>query len=253
MAHNLPNGRTGDCVLLQKAPKVVTYRRVSRQSQGIDGLGMAAQERLLADYIAQHGAHVLDSFKEVKSGLKERPALKKAIAKARATRSMLLCAKVDRIGRRASEVLTLLDKSGVKVVFADMPDASDLQLGIMAVVAQEEARAISVRTKAALAAARIRLALEGKSLGGPNGAAPLVAHIAMYGNGAAVDGAIRSADKFAADVRDFIEPLVQGMTDKEIAVELNNSGIETRRLGGRWHETSVRRLRDRLGLVRAAS
>lgn len=253
MAHNLPNGRTGECVLLQNAPKVVTYQRVSRQSQGIDGLGMAAQERLLSDYVAARGAVVVDSFKEVKSGLKDRPALRKAIAKAKATRSVLVCAKLDRIGRRASEVLTLLDKSGVKVVFADMPDASDLQLGIMAVVAQEEARAISVRTKAALAAARVRLARDGKTLGGPNGAAPLVAYIAKHGNDAAVEGAVRSADKFAADLRDFIEPLVQGMTDKAIAAELNDSGIETRRVGGRWHETSVRRLRERLSLTRLAA
>jgi DNA invertase Pin-like site-specific DNA recombinase len=231
----------------------VTYRRVSRQSQGIDGLGMAAQEKLLADYIAKHDAAVVGSFQEVRSGLKERPALKKAIAKARATRSILLCAKVDRIGRRASEVLTLLDQSRVRVVFADMENASDLQLGIMAVVAQEEARAISVRTKAALAVA----AEKGIKLGGPKGAEPLVKHIEEHGNVAAVAGAKRNADRFARDARDFIEPLIGKKTDKEIAEALNapldQGGIETRRVGCRWHATSVRRLRLRIQKMPAAA
>lgn len=245
MAHNLPNGRLGECVLLGEIKKVVTYSRVSRQSQGMEGLGMAAQDKLLADYVASHDAIVVDRFKEVKSGLKERPALKKALAKAKATRSVLVCAKLDRIGRRASEVLTLLDKSGVKVVFADMPDASALQLGIMAVVAQEEARAISVRTKAALAAAVAR----GVKLGGPSGAAPLVAHVEIYGNAAATDGAKKKANEFATDTKPFIEPYIsQGMNDKAIAEALNADGIETPRKGGRWHETSVRRLRGRLAI-----
>jgi len=235
----------GDCVLLLEVTKVVTYSRVSRLSQGENGLGMAAQEKLLADYIAFHGATVVDRFKEVKSGLKERPALKKAIAKAKATGSVLLCAKLDRVGRRASEVLTLLDRSDVKVIFADSPHASSLQLGIMAVVAQEEARAISARTKAALAAAVAR----GGKLGGPGGAAPLVAHIAQYGNVAAVAGAEKKADEFASEMRAFIEPYVlQGLTSKAIAKRLNSDGIETRRKNGKWHETTVRRLRERLAI-----
>lgn len=229
------------------SPKIVTYSRVSRQSQGMTGLGMAAQDKLLADYIAVHGARVVETFKEVKSGLRDRPALRKAIAKAKATRSTLVCAKLDRIGRRASEVLTLLDRSDVKVVFADMPHASNLQLGIMAVVAEEEARAISARTVAALAVAKMRLKREGKKLGGPLGAAPLVAHIAKHGNGAATKGAKKKADEFATDTWAFIEPCVlQGMTDKAIAQKLNDDEIETRREGGRWHETSIRRIRARI-------
>ncbi len=237
--------------MLQTVKKVVTYTRVSTaRTQGMNGLGMAAQDKLLADYVAFHNARVVESFREVKSGLKARPALKRAIALAKATRSTLVVAKLDRIGRRASEVLTLLDDSKVKVVFADTPHASTLQLGIMAVVAEEEARAISARTKAALAAAVAR----GIKLGGPGGAAPLVAHVALYGNVAAVEGAEQAADKFANGMKDFIAPYVaQGLSDKAIAKQLNDNGIETRREGGRWHETSVRRLRDRLGLERPAA
>jgi len=76
--------------MMQNETRVVTYTRVSTSKQGHDGLGMAAQDALLASYVSRHNARVIDSFSEVKSGLKGRPALKDAIAKARATRSILL-------------------------------------------------------------------------------------------------------------------------------------------------------------------
>jgi hypothetical protein len=44
----------------------------------------------------------------------------------------------------------------VDFVAADMPNANRLTVGIMAMVAEEEGRMISARTKAALAAARKR-------------------------------------------------------------------------------------------------
>lgn len=50
-----------------------------------------------------------------------------------------------------------------------MPEANDLTVGIMALVAEAEREAISRRTKDALAAARAR----GAKLGNPNGAAAL--------------------------------------------------------------------------------
>ena len=64
-----------------------------------------------------------------------------------------------------------LQKAGVKFVAADMPEANEMVVGIMALVAQAERRMISERTKAALAVAKAR----GVKLGSPLGATSLQA------------------------------------------------------------------------------
>jgi DNA invertase Pin-like site-specific DNA recombinase len=69
----------------------------------------------------------------------------------------LVIAKIDRLSRDAHFLLGL-QKAGVRFVAADMPEANEMVVGIMAVVAQAERKMISARTKAALQAAKARRA-----------------------------------------------------------------------------------------------
>lgn len=145
------------------APRFVAYYRVSTDRQGRSGLGLDAQRAAVARHAAGCGGAVAAAFEEVESGRKgDRPQLALAMAECRLRRAVLLIAKLDRLARDAHFLLGL-EKAGVEFVAADMPHANRLTVGIMALVAEEEARAISARTKAALAAAKAR----GVALGNP--------------------------------------------------------------------------------------
>lgn len=149
--------------------RLVAYERVSTARQGRSGLGLAAQRAAIERHAAQTGATVLARFTEVESGRRNaRPELAKAFDLARLTGATLVIAKLDRLSRNAAVLLTLRD-AGVRFLACDMPQANDLTIGIMALVAEQEREAISTRTKEALAAAKAR----GVTLGNPNGARAL--------------------------------------------------------------------------------
>src|SRR5580658_9102853 len=99
-----------------------------------------------------------------------------------------------------------------------MPDANDLTVGVMALVAQQEREATSRRTIEALAAAKAR----GVRLGNPNGAAALKR--AAKGNVASVAAIRGAADSHAKNLQTVIHALAaEGMTSLgAVAVALND-------------------------------
>ena len=217
--------------------KLVAYERVSTARQGRSGLGLEAQRKAIDDYADAKDATILARFTEVETGRKnDRPELEKALQLARLTGATLVIAKLDRLSRNAAFLLTLRD-SGVSFVAVDMPEANDLTVGIMALVAQQEREAISRRTKEALAAAKAR----GVKLGNPNGAAALRR---AGEDGAALRKTVTAnADAFAESLAPVVED-VRGkghVTLRAIVTEFNAKGIRTRR-GGRWHVSTVRNL-----------
>ncbi|WP_241239690.1 recombinase family protein [Silicimonas algicola] len=182
-------------------PKFVAYERVSTARQGRSGLGLEAQRKAIDDFAASRGADVLARFTEVESGRKnERPELAKALILANLTGATLVIAKLDRLSRNAAFLLTLRD-SGARFAACDMPEANDLTVGIMALVAQQEREAISRRTKEALAAAKAR----GAKLGNPNSAAAL--RRAGKGGETLREAVARNADEFAEELRPVVDSL----------------------------------------------
>ncbi|HEX7857488.1 MAG TPA: recombinase family protein [Sphingobium sp.] len=221
--------------------RVVAYYRVSTEGQGRSGLGLEAQQRAVEALCAGRGWTIIAAFTEVESGrLADRPKLTEALHHAKVTGATLIIAKLDRLSRNAAFLLQLQD-SGAKFIAADMPEACNLTVGIMALVAQQEREAISKRTKEALAAARAR----GTKLGNPNGAEAL--RRAAKGNGASVAAIKAEADAFAADLAPTVAKLrAEGHASlPALARELNAGGFQTAR-GGRWHPSSVRNLLARL-------
>ena len=224
--------------------KLIAYHRVSTAKQGQSGLGLEAQAAAIRSYAERKQGQVLATFTEVESGKSnERPELAKALHLARVTGATLVIAKLDQLSRNAAFLLTLRD-SGVRFIAADMPDANELTVGMMAVIAQHEREAIAKRTREALQAAKAR----GQVLGNPNGAKAL--RRARRGNSAALKAASMKADRHALDLGPVIAAMrAEGLASLgDLASALNDRQMLTPR-GGRWHKSSVRNLLRRLGEV----
>ena len=186
------------------------------------------------------GAKVLARFTEVESGRKaDRPELAKALHHAKVTGAVLVIAKLDRLSRNAAFLLALRDSS-VRFVAVDMPEANDLTVGIMALVAEAEREAISRRTKDALAVAKAR----GVKLGNPNGAESL--RRADEGGVALRAAVVANAAAFAADLASVVADIRAGGATslRAVAAELTARGIRTRR-GGKWGVGNVKALLGR--------
>jgi DNA invertase Pin-like site-specific DNA recombinase len=159
----------------------------------------------------------------------------------RSVTATLIITKLDRLSRNAAFLL-LLRASGVRFVAVDMPEANDLTVGVMALVAQAEREAISRRTTEAMAVAKAR----GMKLGNPNGAASL----RRAGKGGAALRAAVSANAaaFVTDLAPVLKDIrAAGHTSlRAIASELAARGIRTRR-GGKWHVGNVENLLRMIG------
>ena len=207
----------------------VAYYRVSTQRQGQSGLGLEAQRAAVLAYLG--GATPAAEYVEIESGRKrDRPQLAAALARSKAIGARLVIAKLDRLARDAHFLLGL-ERGGVDFICCDMPSANRLTIGILALVAEEEARMISARTKAALAAAKVR----GVRLGNPAG-------IAAIPPGSGPRAWSEQADAFAVKLLPMVNAMrAQGRTLQQIGHALDQMGVPARR-GGRWAPTQVARV-----------
>jgi DNA invertase Pin-like site-specific DNA recombinase len=130
---------------------IISYSRVSTRDQGQSGLGLEAQRLAIAKL-----GNVIAEYVDVASGRKDdRPQLALALAHAKKIGASLAVAKLDRLSRRVSFTAKLLE-GNVEILVADQPQANTMLLHMLAVFAESEAKAISERTKAALAVAKLR-------------------------------------------------------------------------------------------------
>lgn len=214
--------------------KFVTYLRVSTERQGQSGLGLEAQRTAVAAHVLSRG-EVVAEFIEIESGKRsDRPELARALAAAKRAGAVLLIAKLDRLARNVAFIANLLE-SGVEMTAADMPEANRFVLHIMAAVAEQEGRAISERTRAALAAAKARGVALGWSM-------PSRRDEQQFASSKGARCNAIQADHHAAALLPLIRQIGgQGGSLRQIAVELNARGVRTVQ-GGAWHATTVRNI-----------
>lgn len=212
--------------------RYVAYYRVSTAGQGESGLGLDAQREAVKAYAPD----IIEEFVEVESGGNDsRPQLLAALGCCEKSSATLLIAKLDRLSRDAAFLFTLR-KSGVQILAADMPGAGMLEFGVRAIFAQHEREQISLRTRAALQAAKAR----GKTLGSP-----------CPGKGAAASAKVKQARANA--YAENLKPTLMGLLRRcdsyqELADALTLEGIQTPSGGHRWGKSSAHAVLKRAGL-----
>ena len=206
----------------------IAYIRVSTAKQGRSGLGSEAQQDALQRFAQAEGYRFLETFKDVESGKHDhRPALDAALEKARKEQAPIIVAKLDRLSRDVHYISGLM-KHRVPFIVTELgADTDPFLLHLYAALAEKERKLISERTKAALKAAKRR----GVRIGGlrPKG-------IELRAE----------ANQRADGLRKVFEGL-SGLSARKAAEELNSMKVPTPN-GGKWHATTVIRVRERLGL-----
>lgn len=224
-----------------KTMKIVAYYRVSTKRQGDSGLGLDGQRAAVEEYARRNGAIIVASYTEIESGKRsDRPQLATALAHAKRSKARLVVAKLDRLARNVA-FLSALMESGADFTAIDNEHANRLTIHILAAVAEAEAKAISERTKVALAAARRRGALLGSSRPG-HWAGREERRIAGSKLGAA-RAAIVHREAAKADYADLLPTMTEyrkaGDSLRTIAAKLNTLG-HTTRSSGPWNPMTVR-------------
>lgn len=216
--------------------KFIAYYRVSTAQQGRSGLGLEAQQAAVASYLNGGDWELIGEYQEIETGkgadaLEKRPVLREALAACKKSGAVLLIAKLDRLARNVHFVTGMIE-SGVEFKACDMPNADKAMIQIYAVMAELERDQISARTKAALVAAKARGVVLGKA-----GASNLRPN---------VEARQQAADAFAGKLGATLKGLqAQGFSQRQIAEELNRTGVRTAR-GSSWSLTQVQRVLARL-------
>ncbi len=227
------------------SPKLVSYFRVSTKKrkdgsgQGVEGLGIQAQEMAFDQYRQRVSGTVIGSFREAETGKNDqRPEMQKALALCRHSGATLVIAKLDRLSRNASFLLSLRD-SNVDFRCCDCPDADRFTVGILALVAEREREMISQRTAAGLAATK----RNGTILGAASHARAqepgyLEAHVSKMN-----EARQRKAEAFQETIQPYLDELRRSYVTSptEIASCLNARGLRTI-TGKQWHGSQVRNL-----------
>ncbi len=216
--------------------KFIAYFRVSTDKQGKSGLGLDAQRETVMCYLNGGSWELVGEFTEIETGkganaLDKRPQLKAALDACKKQKATLVIAKLDRLARNVHFVSGLIE-SGVEFVAADMPQANKVMIQMHSVMAEWERDQISKRTKDALAAAKARGVVLGKT--GP-------ANLKLN-----IEERQAAADAFAGKLRGVIEGMkARGLSQRAMVGELNDLGIKTARSGS-WSLVQLQRVMARL-------
>ena len=218
-----------------KTKQFVAYYRVSTQKQGNSGLGLEAQKQTVSNYLNEGNYELLAAYTEIETGkganaLDKRPQLRNALNMCRKNEATLIIAKLDRLARNVHFISGLIE-SGCDFIASDMPHANKVMLQMHAVMSEWERDQISIRTKLALQAAKIRGQILGKC-----GADNLKSNLNQRQ---------KAAKEFSEKLKGQLEGYkLRGLTQRQMIADLNLVGIRALK-GGEWSLNQLQRVMNK--------
>jgi len=217
--------------------RVAAYVRVSTISQA-EAFSLPAQRESITRYCTLRGWTVAEWFEDAgisaySDDPSARPAFTRLLAEAEARRwDAIVVAKIDRFARSiivaVSQLKRLLATGCTLIdVSSDLNYATttgQFMFGMQSLIAENESRQISDRSRAGIAAKR--------AAGGYHGALPFGAQFGPT-------GALTLDPARADDLRTLLT-LAAGASDETVAAALTAQGIPTRHGAAWWEPTSVR-------------
>ncbi len=252
--------------------RTVLYTRVSTDDQAKEGNSLADQERAGRLFVAARVAMGEDSWTEIAEGerdvytdpgvsgaTRDRPGLRRLFADAKAgTIGRVICTKLDRMSRRAVDLLAIedeLDRYGVERTYIkDSIDTSTptgrLLRTVLAAVAELERDMILERTTAgkmeAIRGGGAATTVDGKtvyqkglvwrSLG------ILGYHCLPSDKDTGTRGHLEIDDATAPLVRRIFGAVASGVSCRALAAQLNAEGVPTARDGAMWRHNAIQRI-----------
>lgn len=136
---------------MENGQNYIGYIRRSKKTQD-SSLGLQAQKTEILRHTAM--GNLIHTYIELEtgtsSGRNKRVEIYKAIEHAKRANAILVIAKLDRLARDVEFTAKLMNQ-GIRFIACDIPGANEFTIHVMAAIAEQEAKRISERTKAALA------------------------------------------------------------------------------------------------------
>jgi site-specific DNA recombinase len=227
--------------------RTVGYIRVSTEEQAEEGYSLADQERQCRAYAVARGwPEIAEVYADpgVSGATRDRPALRRLLADAKAgTVERVICTKLDRMSRRAVDLLTVedeLDQCGVERVYIkDSIDTSTptgrLLRTVLAAVAELERDMILERTTSGKMEA-----LRRGDVWRPNGLLGYRYVPVDRQNG--TKARLEIDESTAPLVRRIFTEVASGVSLRALAYKLNDEGVPPVRGGRMWRNNAVHRI-----------
>lgn len=213
--------------------KAIAYTRRSTDTEESQVHSLQAQKKEILDYARKNDIEIVACFSESISGKNRiRPEFSKAVEMAKKENLPVIAKSLSRIGRNASQVLEIMDD--IELIITDYGKSVDKDfLSLMAVINQIEVRAISKRTKSALAL----LKAQGVKLGNTTNL--------IDAQNLGRQSQIKNADEFAMKLAPMVMNDIRPTT---MARQLNEIGVKTQR-GKKWTTGGIQNLRKRISKI----